>query len=157
MFKITSATINSLEEASGAAVDPSLVVGIDVVPSVFELVASGPEEVSGNMVVENLASAVGKILDFRLGEEGRVASALSLLDHGAVAFAPGAKSVSSAVKVNSVLLGEVRVGAVYPFAVKLVLGVRVVETSEPEGADVSCEGPLSNPHGVLDIAEVIED
>jgi len=137
-------------------VDPSLVVGIDVVPSVFEFVASGPKEVSGNMVVENLASAVSKILDIRLREEGGVASALSLLDHGAVALTPGAKSVSSAVKVNSVLLGEVRVGAVYPFAVELVLSVGVVETSEPEGANVSRKSPLLNPHRVLHITEVIE-
>jgi len=126
---------------------------VDVAPFVFHLVASSPKELAGNSVIKNVADTISKRLDLIIREEGGVASALSIPDGGAVALAIGSKSGSSAVKVDSVLFGEVRVGAVYPFAVELVLGVGVVESSEPEGADVSGEGPLSNPDGVLNSGE----
>jgi len=47
-----------LEESLSGRSDPSLVVGVDVTPSVLELVVEGPKELSLNKIVESSKSTL---------------------------------------------------------------------------------------------------
>ena len=69
---------------AGVLVDPALIVGGDIVPSVFELVADGPHEVALNVSVEDVHDAATEAGNLGVVIEGRVNGAFSLLDGGVV-------------------------------------------------------------------------
>ena len=133
-------------------VNPALVVGPLVGPLGLELVLPGPHEVSLDVLVEDVQHAVTEGLNLVVGVTSGVSGALAATDGGEVVGAEGTERAGlGAVEVDVVGLGHVGVGAVNPFARIAVGGVVVVETSQPEGADIGGERPLSNPHVVLDL------
>ena len=69
---------------AGVLVDPALIVGGDIVPSVFELVADSPHEVALNVSVEDVHDAATEAGNLGVVIEGRVNGAFSLLDGGVV-------------------------------------------------------------------------
>ena len=93
----------------GLVLDPALVVGGDVVPSVLKLVAHGPHEVTLDSSVEDFEGALAKSHHVVVAVEVGVDGALAVLDDGVVAAqtlatgAVGAVNLSSAVKVDSLL------------------------------------------------------
>ena len=86
--------------------DPSIVVGRDVVPSWFKLVADGPHEVTFYSIVENINDTLAKRHDFIIREVIGVDSTLTIPDKGVLSIqtrlAIGTKLSSCAVEVSSV-------------------------------------------------------
>ena len=135
-------------------VNPALVVGADVVPSWLELVAHGPHEVSLDVAVEDVHDAASEASNLVVGIEVRVYGASAVLNGRVVAGqssgAERSKILSGAVKVDSVLV-QVGVGALDALASASSVGVGIVEATKPESAHVGGEGPLTNPHVVLEV------
>ena len=61
-------------------VNPAEVIGADVVPSWFELIADGPHEVTLNILVEDGHDALTETHDLVVSVEDGVDSALAILD-----------------------------------------------------------------------------
>ena len=135
-------------------VNPAEVIGADVVPSWFELIADGPHEVTLNILVEDGHDALTETHDLVVSVEDGVDSALAILDGRLLevetSLSVWAKRICCAVKVDGVLI-QVRVWALDALAIARWTSVGVVETAEPGGANVGSEGPLSNPDVVLDV------
>ena len=138
----------------GVVLDPASIVGCLVLPSLFELVSHGPQEVSINVVVEDPHHALSEGHHIIIAEEGGVLGALSVLDGGQSVGSVWSEHSSGSVEVSSSGLIKVSVWAVNPLAVEGVWGVVVIESSQPGGADISGKGPLSNPDGVLEVGHV---
>ena len=67
--------------------------------------------------------------------------------------AEGAQLLGSAVEIDSIIL-QVRVGALNTLARARGIRVGVIETAQPQSADIGGEGPFSNPDVVFDIVGV---
>jgi len=150
-----------LEELNGGSVlvDPAGIVGADVFPSWFELVAHGPHEVTLDVAVEDVHDALAEAHDLVAGVEFGVHGAGAVLDSGLVegktSLSIWAQSVSSTVEIGAVLL-EVSVWALNTLAGLAGWGVGIVKASEPEGANVGGERPLTNPDVVLEVLGVAD-
>jgi len=129
--------------------DPAGIISKLVTPSGFELVAEGPQEVTSNVVIESLNGALTDVVDGIVIEPGGVKRAHAFLDNRALVGTKRTKFSGSSVEINSKFFRKVRVGALGPLAVVVERGVVVVESTEPEGANISSERPLTNPDVVF--------
>jgi hypothetical protein len=64
-------SFNSLEEGLSCfrVLDPALLIGFDIIPLGFELVAESPKELAFNGMVEDVTGAISKPLHVSITEE----------------------------------------------------------------------------------------
>ena len=107
-----------------------------------------------DVAVEDVHDAASEASDLVVGIEVGVDGASAVLNGRVVAGqssgAERSKILSGAVKVDSVLV-QVGVGALDALASASSVGVGIVEATKPESAHVGGEGPLTNPHVVLEV------
>jgi len=112
-----------------------------------------------NVAVEDVHDAATKTLNLIVGVEARVDGAGAVRDScvGSTlsSRAIWSKSLSRAVKVDGLLL-QVGVWALDALARARSIGIGIVEATKPESANISGEGPLTNPHVVLEIVGVAD-
>jgi len=134
--------------------DPAHVIRFDVVPARLKLVTHGPHEVSLDLLVEDIESALTKSHDLIIGVEVRVDGAHTLLDGGVIAVQARA-AVRAGASCGAIEVGtlgrQVGLGALDALAGAAGISVSIVEASEPGGAHIGGEGPLTNPDVVLNV------
>ena len=117
-----------------------------------------PEEMTLEMLVVGGEGAFCELFDFGVSEVFRVGGALSI--HYVVIFggfiattAVWAEDGGVSVKVDS-FRGHVRHWAIDTLAFELRDAIALVEATEPVGAEVRAERPLTNPNIVLDFVSL---
>jgi len=137
--------------------DPAGIVGVDIVPSGFELVTDRPHEVAFNVSVEDVHDALTEAHDLVVSVPSGIDSACSVLNGGLTEvetiLAEGAQSSSGTIEIGGLLI-QVGVRALNALALAGCWSVSVVETSEPCGTDVGGKRPFTNPNVVLDVVSV---
>jgi len=147
-------------ESSG--VYPSKIPGLDVVPSFFDFVVAGPEELTLKVFVVRVEDAAGHLFNLRVVVEFGVAPAHALVDGPVVddalldgwVFVVAVWSEDCGGSVNiytSLFIGEVWLWALNFLALILVGGGSIVESVQPMGAVIGGKSPLSEPDVVLDV------
>merc|ERR1712238_611577 len=94
--------------------DPAGIVGVDIVPSGFELVTDCPHEVAFNVSVEDVHDTLTEAHDLVVSVPSGIDSACSVLNGGLTEvetiLAEGAQSSSGTIEIGGLLI-QVRVRA----------------------------------------------
>lgn len=149
--KIENVLSRSLKEFSGSGVNPALVIGVNVTPSVLELVAEGPKEVTLDHIIHSRDSALTNNLDVSIIIDGRISGAFAFFNNRALVGTERTEFSNSSVEISTSGFRHVGEGAVNHLAFVYQVRVVVVESTEPHSAGIKSKRPLTNPDIVLDI------